>query len=314
MTMDPRMTDIILDTDIGTDVDDAYALLLALVSPELRLRGVTVVHGDLDVRSLIAAKILSLSGRTDIPLVRGESAPMNRERPAFWAGHEGRGIDFSDVASFPISDEHAADFIARVASESPGKVVLVTVGPMTNAGVLVRDRPREASMLRGIVSMASTFNGYGTDCAAKEHNASLDPEAMEFVLQSGIPTTIVGLNVTLQTSLARAHIERMLSAETDLASLMAYMTEDWLRVIGRDETCMHDPLAVATVFDPSLVTTIPVKADFLDGGTRVAYHEADENHPVRICTSVDADKFHEGFHPRILEAVRTFPPVERQLQ
>lgn len=305
---------IVLDTDIGTDVDDAYALLLAMASPELCLRGVTVVHGDLEVRSLIAAKILALSNCANVPIVRGESAPMNRSRPVFWAGHEGRGIDFSDIECMTPRRENAPEFIAHLACEFPGELTLVTIGPLTNAGVLIRDHPREASMLRQIVSMASTFNGYGAEYAGKEHNASLDPEAMRLVVESGIPTLLVGLNVTLQTSLSRIHLAEIASAGTSLSSLMVNMTEDWLRVIGRDDTCMHDPLAVATAFDPSFVTTVPAKAEFLDDGTRVAYHEAEEDYPVRICTSVDADRFHEVFRARILQAVRTCLPVERQVQ
>jgi len=298
------VSDVIIDTDIGTDVDDAYAVLLAISSPELNVRGVTLVHGDVDLRAEIAAKLLKLAGRPDIPLALGESSPMRTDRPVTWLGHEGRGLDFSDVEDLSLAKEHAAEFIARAADEHPGEVVLVTIGPLTNAGVLLRDFPREASKLRGMVAMASTFNGFGPENAGREHNASVDPEAFELVLQSGIPTLVVGLNVTLQTALNRSHLAQIGASGTSLSRLMVYMTEDWLRVIGRDVAHMHDPLAVAASFDSGVVALIPVKADASkERAGFVTYHEAGPESPIRICTAVDTARFDGLFYPRILRAV-----------
>lgn len=296
--------DVVIDTDIGTDVDDAYAVLLAFSSPELNVRGLTIVHGDVGLRAKIAAKLLKLAGRADITLALGERSPMRPDRPITWLGHEGRGLDFSDVEDLTPAKEHGAGFIARTADEHAGGVTLITIGPLTNAGVLVRDFPREASKLRGIVAMASTFNGFGSESAGREHNASVDPEAMELVFQSGVPTLIVGLNVTLQTALNRSHLAQIGASGTSLSRLMVYMTEEWLRVIDRDVAYMHDPLAVAASFDAAVVTTIPVTPEVSkERAGFVAYHEAGTESPVRICTAVDTARFDQLFYSRILRAV-----------
>ena len=290
---------VIIDTDIGTDIDDAYAVLLALASPELDVRGITLVHGNLYIRAGIALKLLKLAGRSDIPVIWGNSLPMNPERPIYWPGHEGHGLDFSDVES-PAGDQSAAEFIASQANE---ETILVPIGPMTNVGIAVRDNPNEMARYKGIVAMASTFNGFGPENAGGEHNIALDPEAAEIVLNSGIPILLVGLNVTLQTSLTSGMVERMSAARTPLAQLMSLMTREWFSVVGRDTTAMHDPLAVAVTFEPDLVETVPVKAtvDKAQAG-RIAY-EAGEASPVRICASLDADGFQKLFFSRILEAV-----------
>lgn len=304
MTADARgAQDIVLDTDIGTDIDDAYALLLALASPELNLRGVTVVHADLQTRARIALRELQLAGRTDVPVVLGESLPLNPDRPLHWPGHEGRGLDFSDLESRVSSMEsgRAAEFIARCAAEKPGELALIPIGPLTNVGMAIRRFPREMAQLRGIVCMGSTFNGFGADNAGMEHNIRLDPEAAEIVLSSGIPVVLVGLNVTRQTTLTKASVDELAATGTPLGEFMAHMTYDWFRVLNRETTNMHDPLAVAVTCRPDLVATVPVRAQVsLDNAGSITWSEAGDDSPVRICTSVDIEGFQEMFYSRII--------------
>lgn len=289
---------VIIDTDIGTDIDDAYALLLAIASPELDVRGVTLVHGKVDIRAKIALKLLKLAGREGIPVIPGESKPMNPDRPIYWQGHEGRGLDFSDI-EFP-KGQSAVQFIV---SHAAPDTILVPIGPMTNVGLAIRDHPNEMARYKGIVAMASTFNGFGPENAGTEHNIALDPEAAEIVLDSGIPTVLVGLNVTMQTSLTRRMVEMISAARTPLARFMSLMTEDWFSVVGRDATNMHDPLAAAITFAPDLVETVPVTAKVDMAKAGLITYEAYEDSPVGICTSLDADRFQQLFLSRILEAV-----------
>lgn len=295
--------DVIIDTDIGTDIDDAYAVLLALGSPELRIRGITLVHADIETRARIALKLLKLAGRSDIPVLPGESKPMNPDRPLYWGGHEGRGLDFADVESEVASlkmRETAVEFIARTVSESPGEVVLIPIGPLTNIGIAIRDFPKEMGRVKGIVCMGSTFQGFGRENAGVEHNIKLDPEAAKIVLESGIPILLVGLNVTLQTWLTEARVNQLAETGTPLAQYVAFMTRDWYGVVGRTATCMHDPLAVAAAYRPDLVESVHARAEVdLENAGSIAYFEADESSPVRICTSVDVEAFHELFYSRI---------------
>lgn len=295
--------DVLIDTDIGTDVDDAYAILLALASPELNVRGITLVHAHIDVRAKIAMKLLKLTGRTDVPVALGERTPLRSERPVFWMGHEGKGLDLADAEQMQPLPEHAVTFIARLASENPGKLTLITIGPMTNAGMLVRDHPREAACLRGIVSMASTFLGFGRENSGREHNAAVDPEAVDLVLRSGIPILLVGLNVTQQTWLTLDNLAQISSCRNELSSFMCDMTREWFKVVGKDAVNMHDPLAIATAFDPELVKTIPVSAEVDLTSEKIAYHDAGMQSNVSICAEVDSNRFHKLFFERITKII-----------
>ena len=296
--------DVIIDTDIGTDVDDAYALLFSLSSPELRVRGVTLVHGNLDTRSKITFKILKLLRRLDVPVAKGWENPLNDARSVCWSGHEGVGIDFSDITDCSTLSEDAANFIARVAEENSGKLVLITIGPMTNAAVAIQRFPDLKRHLKGIVAMASVFNGFGRDRAGVEHNIAVDPEAAKVVLESGIPLYLVGLNVTLKTSLTREHLEKIRSADTNLSRLFAHMTEQWLAVCKREYAIMHDPLAVAAAFDQNVVRFIPVRPDVsLDTAGIVSYYPGDDDSRVMIADRVNVEQFNLVFFPRIMSAI-----------
>lgn len=298
--------EVIIDTDIGTDIDDAYALLLALGSPELTIRGITLVHADIEARARIAVKLLTLARRLDIPVFPGESKPMNPDRPLCWPGHEGRGLDFSDVdteVAQVMSREKAAEFIARSVSESTGEIILIPIGPLSNLGIAIRDFPNEMSRAKGIVCMGSTFQGFGRENAGIEHNIKLDPEAAKIVLESGMPILLVGLNVTLRTSLPADRVNQLAETGTPLAEYMAHMTRDWYGVVGRTTTSMHDPLAVAATYRPDIVQWAHARAEVdLKRAGSIAYFEADESSPVRICTSVNVDAFHDLFYSRITAA------------
>lgn len=269
--------DVIIDTDIGTDVDDAYALLFALSSPEINVKGITLVHADLETREKIVLKLLKLIGRTDIPVAKGFSHPLKADRPIYWGGHEGRGLDFSDVENMHAIPMRAHEFIAQMATDNPGKITVITIGPMTNVAAAMGMFPNEVRCLKGIVSMASTFNGFGEETAGVEHNVRLDPEACAVVLGFDLPVTLVGLNVTLQTSLKNDDLVAIEAANTDLSAFFSHMTRDWFGVIGRDYAIMHDPLAVAAAFEPRVVNLIPVKATVsTQKAGIIVYEKADE--------------------------------------
>lgn len=295
--------DVIVDTDIGSDIDDAYAVLLAISSPELNIKGITLVHADIDMRVKITRKLLKLAGREDMPVIGGEKYPIRRERPIIWGGHEGRGIDFSDVGS-DLPNTYAPEFIAQTAAEKPGELLLITIGPLTNIGIAIRDYPQETARLKGIVCMGSTFNGFGREHAGEEHNIAVDPEAAEIVLSSGIPVLLVGLNVTTKVALTRDQLDEIAAFRTPLAKFMAHMTEDFFTLGNRSSTVMHDPLAVAASFEPGILTTVPVTAEVnIKPPGSITYFEAGPDSPIRICTSVNAERFDELFQARIFNAV-----------
>ena len=286
---------LILDTDIGSDVDDAWALALCLASPEIELIGVTLVHADLDTRARIALKMLKLAGRTDVPVYKGISKPLTESASIYWAGHEGTMTDFSDIAGLEARDG-AVDFILDTIERSPGEVVLCPVGPMTNIGEAIRRAPETARKAKKLAIMGTTYAGEGVESASPEHNGCVDPLATKLVMESGIPATVVGLNVTMQVKVRPEDLAGL--AGSPFGEYLAAMTNQYFRVAGREFTYMHDPLAVAAVFEPSLVTTRRMRAQVLDDG-RVAY-TSDDRGVLDVCTGVDV----VGFEAMLTSRVR----------
>lgn len=275
---------LILDTDIGTDVDDAWALSLCLGAPGIDLVGVTLVHADLETRAKIALKLLHLAGRLDVPVFKGLSNPITEGAGTYWGGHEGTETDFSDVASLSACDG-AVDFILDTVRSSPGEVVICSVGPMTNIGEAIRRDAETMRKVKRIVVMGSTFLGEGKENASREHNAGVDPLATKIVLESGIPTTLVGLNVTMQVPIGRGEVEQL--EGWDYGDYLAAMSYQYFKVAGREMLYMHDPLAVATIADPELVTTRAMSAEVEPDG-RVAWTSGGA---VDVCAGVNAPAF-----------------------
>lgn len=277
---------LILDTDIGTDVDDAWALALCLASDEIDLLGVTLAYGHFDVRAKITLKMLKLAGRTDIPVYNGVPQPLTPDKSIFWGGHEGTDTDFSDITSLSVKD-NAVDFMLETVNKYPGEIVICPIGPMTNLGEAIRRNPETMHKVKRFAIMGTTYTGEGIDAASPEHNGCCDPVATKIVLESGIPATVVGLNVTTKVTVDKEDIVKLKASL--FADYLAAMTYQYFGIIGRDYTFMHDPLAVATLIDPSVVTTRKMRAEVLEDG-RVVYN-SDDAGVLDVCTDVDAEKF-----------------------
>jgi purine nucleosidase len=293
------MNRIILDTDIGTDVDDALALLLALASPEVALEGVTLVHADVDTRAKIALKVLRLAGRTEVPVCKGVSLPLLRERKITWLGHEGEGIDFFDVRALPPDPRRAPDFIADSVTAAPGEVTLVPVGPLTNIAAAIILDPRVAETTKEIIVMGGCRGEI--DGWRAEHNIASDPEAGRVVFGSGAPITMVGLDVTLQVTIDAANVARVRAVETPLAALTAHMLDQWLGAVRRDYTYLHDPLALALTIDRSLVTTQAMQVTIDADGRTVCSASRQPN--AQVAVAVDAPRFEAFFVERLLQVI-----------
>jgi len=292
---------LILDTDIGSDVDDAFALLIALGCPEFHLAAVTLVHAKLDVRARIAFKILKLAGRLDVPVAAGYSDTLTPGGRQYWAGHEGSETDFSDVADLKPSGD-AVDVMLRIVRGNPGQVIITPVGPMTNIAAAIQRDPETMKLIRRMVIMGSVFKGTGPACAGAEHNAQVDPEATAIVLESGLPITLVGLNVTLQTIVTAEQIDDLRNI-SPLGDYTAHMASQFLDIVGARGTFMHDPLAVAIAAEPKIAQTRPLRPRALlrpNGECVVEFEQAKDGEPtVDVCVAIDAGWFERMFVSRI---------------
>jgi inosine-uridine nucleoside N-ribohydrolase len=301
-------TPIIIDCDPGHD--DAIAILLALSSPEVELRGITTVAGNqtLDKTTRNALKVLELAGRTDVPVAAGADAPLTRTLRVAANVHGESGLDGPDLPepTTKVVDAHAADFLAELIE--PG-VVLVPVGPLTNVALLLQRHPDVRDRLERIVWMGGAI-AEGNVTPAAEFNAFVDPEAAAIVFGSGIPVTMIGLDVTHKALFTRAHADRLRDAGAAgcaVAELSDFFQRFHESRYAFDGSPIHDALAVAHVVDPTLVTTvhcniaIETASEHCDGRTVVdrwlVLEDAPRNGHAGI--DVDADRFLELLVERI---------------
>ena len=250
---------VIIDTDPG--VDDALALLLAMRSPELKIEAITPVAGNvpLDLTLPNALRMVEIAGRTDIPVAAGAKAPMVRRlvTAAYAHGENGLGgAVFPEPTTKPVN-EPAAELIRQIIRKYPGEVTLITLGPLTNVAAAFAGDSDLASKVRGLVMMGGSLSG-GNITPAAEFNIYVDPEAARIVFQSGIPITMVGLDVTRKTALTEDHVKQLTagkSAVSQAAAKIARNAIDHNRsqgfLIGPN---MHDSLAVTAFLDPSILT------------------------------------------------------------
>ncbi|HEY3110746.1 MAG TPA: nucleoside hydrolase, partial [Chloroflexota bacterium] len=264
-------TRLILDTDIGTDVDDALALALVLGSPELRLEAVTCVYGDVDLRARMVRKLLKLGRRAEVPVYAGASRPLLGLRPIYWAGHEGVGLLEPGDESLVAEREHAVDYLVRAVMSSPGQLHLAAIGPLTNVALAMLREPRLAAALAHLTIMGGALRGPAQlELPYAEHNIRCDPEAAHVVMASGAPITLVPLDVTTLVSLRREHLARIEAAGTPFQRAVADQLARYPRFAERGATHAHDPLAIATIVEPELVATRRLHVEVETGGRLAA--------------------------------------------
>lgn len=249
---------VIIDTDPG--VDDALALLLAMRSPELKIEGITPVAGNVPLELTLpnALRMVEIAGRTDIPVAAGARDPLVRRlvTAAYAHGENGLGGAVFPEPKIKPLPEPAADFIRRTVRKYAGEVTLITIGPLTNVGVALRGDPELAGMVRGLVMMGGSLSG-GNITPAAEFNVYVDPEAARIVFQSGIPITMVGLDVTRKTTLTEEHVRTLEAAQNPVSQAAAKIGRNVLEhnrkegfLVGPN---MHDPLALASFINPTLL-------------------------------------------------------------
>jgi inosine-uridine nucleoside N-ribohydrolase len=300
-------TPIVIDCDPGHD--DAIAILLALASPEVELVGVTTVAGNqtLDKTTRNALVTLEVAGRSDVPVAAGSSAPLRRHLRTAAHVHGDTGLDGPElpVPSMQPVRSHAVDLLAELIE--PG-VVLVPTAPLTNIALLFKQHPDVRNRLERIVWMGGAI-GEGNVTPAAEFNAFVDPEAAAAVFASGIPITMIGLDVTHRALFTRAHAERVRGvgrAGRFVAELSDFFQQFHERTYGFDGSPVHDALAVAHVIDPTIVTTgranvvVEDRSEFCDGRTVVDFRRVTGREPnADVGIGVDADRFLELLVSRI---------------
>lgn len=256
---------IILDVDPGHD--DAVAIMLACGAPELELLAVTTVAGNapLEKTTRNALRVLSLVGRTDVPVAAGASSPLRRPLHTAEDIHGESGLDGPEIpeATFEPDERPAPQLVADILREAPEPVTLVPTGPLTNVAKLLREHPEASSKISRVSLMGGSI-GLGNTTPAAEFNVYVDPEAAREVFESGLEITMSGLDVTHQAGAGPTEREvlRSLGVHGDVvAGLLEFFAQTYERVFGFDSPPLHDPVAVAAVLDPDVLVTRPMRVD-----------------------------------------------------
>jgi inosine-uridine nucleoside N-ribohydrolase len=317
---------ILLDTDTG--VDDALAICLGLRSPELRVVGITAVHGNVPVRRALANILRTLDVLrpddpppvalgADRPLVR---APVHAQDvhgsdglggATRLAGPDG-GLLYPESSRAPDA-RHATGVLLDAIGEQPGEVTLVAVGPLTNVALALQRDPERMRQVRGLVVMGGAFRRQGNMSPVAEFNVFCDPHAAQAVLDSRLPLTLIPLDVSERVVLSRAMVER----PGPVAQFVRDITREYMDFGERVEHIpgcyVHDALTVAYLLDPTLFRTVErYVAVETEGRITAGQTVADLREPprfggapnARIAVDVDAEGFLRLFASRVLQAAQ----------
>jgi inosine-uridine nucleoside N-ribohydrolase len=317
---------IILDTDPGTD--DAMALMLALNSPELDVRAITVVPGNVTAEQGLenALRMVSLANRCDIPVAGGAWHPLFQKlvTAEFWHGKNGLANIELPRSKCKADPRFGPDLIIELIHAWPHEITLVPVGPLTNIALAVEKDPSIVPLIKEVILMGGSIKG-GNVNAAAEANIYNDPEAAQIVFQAGWPLTMVGLDVGDKTLLGRKQLEPLARTHgpvNDFIYGVAKFLVELSEKFGDNGAPMYDPLAVGVAIDSTLVTApamhvdVETRGEFTRGetvanrrneiernvlrGDRYIIEGVDKVQPnAKVCVEVQADRFLQLFVSRI---------------
>ena len=286
------MTKILLDTDIGTDVDDAVCLAYLLCHPDCELLGITTVTGEAEKRASLASVLCQAAGR-DIPIYPGAEHPMQGEQRQPIAQQAASLSRWPHQSAFPMNQ--AVDFLANTIRAHPNEVTLLSIGPLTNIGMLFSAYPDVAELLAGFVMMGGNFNEAGPEAGRVEWNVAGDLLASEITYKAPVRLhRSLGLNVTQQVMMSADDVRERYTAPM-LRPVMD-MAEIWFAQFYPFIT-YHDPLAAATIFEPDLCSYQQgtVKLDTVDMPGRTIWQPGSSESPHQVAMTVDVDLYFEHF-------------------
>lgn len=296
-------TKLLLDTDIGSDIDDAVCLAYLLAQPACNLLGITTVSGEADKRAMIASALCRVAG-VELPIFPGAEEPLLVPQKQTHAPQAAVLEAGTYQSTFPRGE--AIEFLRQTIRQHPGEIVLLAIGPLTNIALLFKSDPEIPSLLKALVLMGGVFTQRLPGRSLLEWNALLDPHATAIVYQTPLPLhRSIGLDVTRQVTMNQAEVKAkfqgtLLRPVYDLARV-------WFE--QRPTLTFHDPLAAATIFDEQICTfergrvSVELASERLKGLTfwdpetspELVEGPAPGNAPHEVALAVDSARFFEHY-------------------
>jgi purine nucleosidase len=291
-----RAQPVILDTDIGDDIDDVLALGLLLSSPELRLLGVTTSWGDTALRARLVDRLFAQCAIRDVPVLEGVHTPHHAGDAAFsqasWA-RRGPTLPHDDAVTFLLTQ----------ATLHPGEITLISIGPMSNLGAAIDRDPVGFRKFKRIVLMGGSVRaGYGdfgytgTHHVDAEYNIAMDPSSAAKVFRAGIPLFVMPLDST-QIKLGEVEQKLLFTYGSPLTDALTLLYHQWSTTTRQTTPTIYDAMAVAFAIDPRLCPTTPLNLEVDPKGyTR----ELPGTPNAQVCLRSDTDQFFRFYMPRLL--------------
>jgi purine nucleosidase len=312
-------TRIIIDTDPG--VDDALAFLLALASPEIKLEALTTTQGNVTVEKATrnALSVLELAHASHIPVVRGSMLPLVQPLRTSDSVHGASGIGNSKLPEphTKALPGHAVDYlIARVLAE-PNELSIFPIGPLTNIAMAIRTEPGFAKALKQLVIMGGAIQEGGNVTPLAEFNMFVDPHAAHIVFHSGIPITLIPLDATHKCLLMQEHLDRLLKIKSPISRFIKEAAGVYLKSsldLGHSGSALHDPLTLAAIIAPELLTVQEFYVDVdISGGVSMGktfadfYNMMKKPANMKVALDVRGEDFIELFLQRMEALSRSIP-------
>ncbi len=285
----------IIDTDIGDDIDDVFALGIALAGPELKVLGVTSAWGDVALRSRMLDRLLCETGHEDVPVYTGVSTV---------ARHKEGAAAFSQAAwaraGIHRPHQEAVGFLLEQARAHPMQITLIAIAPLTNIGAAIDRDPAGFRMFQRVVLMGgSVHRGYGPAASrpSAEYNIAMDPEAARKLFQSGVPIFMMPLDST-QIEFGADRMASLVKISTPLTDAMQVLTAEWSLETGRKAPTLFDPVAVVYAIDPRSCSVTPQHIEIDDKGLTLAGPGVPN---AQVCLEEHTEAFYSLVMPRLLE-------------
>ena len=294
---------VIVDTDLGLDMDDAVALALLMASPEVHLCGVTTAFGDCIKQAQFIMEMMRVM-QLSIPVIPGARQGLLTLRDTSLDYRATEGF-LDPYLEWTDPGVNAGEFMIDMIRHYPGEITLLGIGPLTNIALALLREPSIDQHIREIVIMGGVHRtgGRGLGLPLVEYNIECDPEAAQIVLAARCPIRLITLDVTCETILTPAHARAIEESDFPLGSLLARLAYRWWDFIGREGSPLHDPLAAASLFMPELIAFVPAavqierRGRFTRGMTVV---RQDEDSHIQVSVDVDSSAFMKFFLKRFV--------------